>query len=188
VAGAYAGVRAVADDIRKLLKKLAQLGDGRVFVDGATAEVLPVDAIADEASVQDIEVLSTTSLRGIDPYERERAYLIALSVNGDRCLVVVASNGAVLGSTLGLREGVARPAALDQPPPEPPPTFAVPEGASPDGSWVEGADGGWTYVDSGPYEYPDDDEVAAAKRRVEAFEKTPGKYAPDRPKRRPKAN
>ena len=195
VAEAYVVLKEVVRDLRRILEWMAAHGDGRVFIDQAAAAILAADAVSpDDTHINDIEVLSTDTLLGarVD-MEAERGYVVKLRVNGDPVTVVVTTGGSVLGATgEGVRPGLPRPDAFDRLPDEPR-AWQRPEGASPDGTWVEGPDGTWEW-DDGPFEYvePSEEERQAAKRRMAEWEekaKTDPRYRtlwhPDSPVRPP---
>jgi hypothetical protein len=99
VAGSYAGWRVLADDLRSLIGRLRELGDGPVYIDEYTAQVLAVDYVSDPATFSDISLRYVAKVRGWDDDEpdADRGYLVGQTVNGADCLVVVSVDGHVLG-------------------------------------------------------------------------------------------
>jgi hypothetical protein len=190
--GLYAGVRQVAGDIRAAMNKLAALGDGRVRIDEPTAVLLATDAVADEKTFADIEVVSTVTLRGADEWGSDRGYIVELVVNGDRRHVVVTSSGGVLGATGGTGSQASL-ASIDNAPEPPTPQWEKPPGATDEGSWIETDDGGWQWVEDADaeitYDEPSEAEREAARKRIAELEDDP-KYQSPRPptqRRKPKA-
>jgi hypothetical protein len=154
--GAYSGVKEVARDVQRALRRLATLSDGRVYVDQTTAEVLAVDAVATEETFSDIEIVRTSPLLGPEEFgESERGYLVELSVNGTPQSVVVTTGGAIIGATGGTRPLMARPAGVDAPAPEDHRSWVPPEDATENGGWVEDDEGEWSWVEPDGPESPE---------------------------------
>lgn len=110
VAGGYAGWRVLAEDLRAIIKKLRELGDGRIQIDEYTAEVLAVDYASDASTFNDIDLRFVALVRGWDDDQPqpERGFLVGMQVNGVDRLVVVSVDGQVLGVSTDVRlEGMS---------------------------------------------------------------------------------
>ena len=110
LAGGSAGWRTVAQDLRSIMGRLRELGDGRVRIDEYTAEILAVDHVSQDAELVDANLRYVARLRGADDADTdpERGFLVGLQVDGNDAVVVVSVEGEIVGVSKGVDlDGVA---------------------------------------------------------------------------------